>query len=492
MTERMWKTLPEAFAAHAAREPDARFAADGRGICFSYGEAFARTRAAAGLLRRDYGVRRGDRVLVKCSQNVDYLMAILACGMLGAVYVPVEQNASADRLREIAADTDGVLLIADAPLADVSFASYAAIMEAPESEETFEFPAPDALSEILYTTGTTGKSKGIAMTHAADVALAENIREGVAMKPGNTELIPLAMSHSHGLRTFYAALLNGGSVVLSDGVMNVRGFFRLMEDYAVTALDLSPSAAQILIRLSKGAFWQKAKELDYIEIGTAALPEELKEQLSANLPGVRLWNAYGSTESGRVCILDFGAFGGKKHCIGRPSVNAEIVFTDEARKPIDATPEQPGLLASRGPMNMRGYWKNPELTADVLIDGFVCTNDIGYIDGDGFVYVVGRRDDVINYNGLKIAPGEIEEIAERYPGVAECACVGKADPVAGQIPWLYAAADPGAAFDTAAFTAYLQAHLDGSKMPKAVRLIEALPRTYNGKLDRRKLAARED
>jgi len=484
-----FKTLHDAFAFHTAHTPDARFFADARGACFSYGAAMARARAAAAALRRGYGVRPGERVLVKCDQSAEYLLALLACGLLGAVYVPVEQNASADRLREIAADTESVLLIADAPFGDMPCATYAALAAAPDTEEAFAPPAPATLSEILYTTGTTGKSKGIAMTHAADLALAENICDGVAMRPGSTELIPLAMSHSHGLRTFYAALLNGGAAVLSDGVMNVRGFFGLMEAFGVTALDLSPSAAQILIRLSKGAFWQAAKDLDYIEIGTAALPEELKAQLTGHLPGVRLYNTYGSTESGRSCILEFSAHGDKKHCIGRPSVNAEIVFTDDARRPVAATPEQPGLLASRGPMNMRGYWNNPELTDSVLIDGFVCTNDLGYIGGDGLVYVVGRRDDVINYNGLKIAPGEIEETAERYPGVSECACVGKADAVAGQLPWLYVVREPDADFDPAAFTAYLQAHLDGSKLPKAVKYVDALPRTYNGKLDRKRLTA---
>ncbi len=491
MKAEMKKTLPAVFAACAASHPDRLFAADSAKK-YTYAQALERAAAAACYLKRTLCVKKGDRVLIICDQSADYLVTIMACGLAGALFVPVEQNASADRLKEIFEDTQSVLLIAGSSVDGYNCASFSELLEAPSSDAAFELPEPQDESEILFTTGTTGKSKGIVMTFGADYALAENVRTGVEMREGCIELIPLAMSHSHGLRTFYAAVLNGGAVVLTDGVMNVRGVFHMMEEHHVTALDLSPSAAQILVRLSKGAFWQAAKDLDYIEIGTAALPEELKEQLIANLPGVRLYNFYGSTESGRTCVLEFSKYGGRKSCIGHSSVNAEIVFTDDDRKPVKATKDNPGLLASRGPMNMKGYWKNEELTGTILIDGFVCTNDLGYIDDEGFIYVIGRRDDVINYNGLKIAPSEIEEVVGRYPGVVESACVGKSDPVAGQIPWLYVAAENGDDFDMNGFTAYLQQHLDGTKMPKVIRLINELPRTYNGKLDRKQLVQLTD
>ena len=189
-------------------------------------------------------------------------------------------------------------------------------------------------------------------------------------------------------------------------------------------------------------------------------------------------------------MLDFNAERGRKQCIGKPSKNAEIVFTDEERRPIDATPDRPGLLASRGAMNMEGYWKNPELTAQTLVDGFVLTNDIGYFDADGFAYVTGRRDDVINYNGIKISPTEIEEIVLGFDGVAECACVGAPDPAAGQIPRLYVVAKDGAEIDMDAFVSFLRGRVDMTKMPKSVEVLDAFPRTYNGKLDRKALAAR--
>lgn len=482
------KTLIELLAGYAETQPDIYFAADSNGVSLTYREAWHEIKHVAKNLTELYSIKQGDKVLIRCNQSVNYLVIYLACNLINAIFVPVEESASDERIRDIAEETECKLYINT--FRDESFCScvlYEELFAANIPLSAFTFPDSDDIAEILYTTGTTGKSKGIVMTHRANIALAENVKYGVVMREHNVELIPLVMSHSHGLRTFYANLLNGGTVVITNGVMNVRAVFNLMDTFKVTALDISPSAAQILIKLSKGEFWNKARHLDYIEIGTAALPELLKEQLSKNLPGVRLYNSYGSTESGRTCALDFSVDGTKRNCIGKPTKNAELVFTDDDRNPIHATPENPGLLASRGPMNMMCYWKNPSLTKEILINGFICTNDLGYFDENGNAYVVGRRDDVINYNGIKISPIEIEEVIALYPPISECACIGITDSVAGQIPKLFIVPKDNKAFDMENFQSFLSSHLDRTKMPKIVEMVETLPKTYNGKLDRKAL-----
>ena len=482
------KTLVELFAGYAKTQPDTYFAADSYGSSLTYGEAWRKTKCVTKKLAEIYKIKKGDKVLIRCNQSVNYLIIYLACNLIGAVFVPVEESASDERIKGIATETECALYINSLRDESSSVCTvYEDLLKSNDLTIDVSFPKPDDISEILYTTGTTGKSKGIVMTHAANIALAENVKYGVSMREHNVELIPLVMSHSHGLRTFYANLLNGGTVVLTNGVMNVKAIFTLMDKFKVTALDISPSAAQILIKLSKGAFWNKAKHLNYIEIGTAVLPESLKDEMVENLPGVHLYNFYGSTESGRTCALDFSFFIGKKKCIGKPSINTEIIFTDENRNPIKASPENPGLLASRGPMNMTCYWKNPELTKEILVNGYICTNDLGYFDENGYVYVTGRRDDVINYNGIKISPSEIEEVIALFPSVTECACIGKTDPVAGQIPKLFIVPKDIQSFDMEEFQSFLSSHLDRTKMPKLIEVLEALPLTYNGKLDRKAL-----
>ncbi len=299
-----------------------------------------------------------------------------------------------------------------------------------------EFPASGQIAEILFSTGTTGKSKGIVLTHANDIALAENVMFGVQMKKGNVELIPMPLSHSHGLRRTYANLVMGNSAVFTDGVTLLKKVFTLMDQYHVTSMDLSPSMLSIIFKLSKDRLGNYADRIDYIQLGSAPLSEEDKIHLSRILPKTRLYNFYGSTEAGCSCLLDFNSMSGKPGCIGKPAVNARFIVVDENRKEIKSSPDNPGFLASAGSINMKEYFKAPELTAATMENGFIYTKDLGYIDEDGYVYMLGRKDDVINYGGIKISPEEIESVVIQNPVIRDCACIPVKDALTGQAPKL--------------------------------------------------------
>lgn len=482
-------SMVEILACLSARRPEALFASDYMGNEYTYLKAWEAVRRVSYYLSEHENIQKGDTVLVECNQDVPYLIVDFACELIGAVFVPIEFNASDDKLKEIARETEAQILISRTHRLDnLNNLLFETVLNERKMLKEYSFPSGDSVAEILYTTGTTGKSKGIVITHAANVALAENIKNGVEMKDGNVEFIPIPISHSHGIRCCYANLLNEGSIVLADGLLNVKRAFQLMDKYHVSAMDISPSAAQLLIKVSKGAFWQYGRKMDYIQIGTAALTEALKKQLMDELPETRLYNFYGSTESGRSCVLEFSKEIDKDNCIGKPTKNAEIIFTDEERNPIEASRERPGLLASKGKMNMVGYWKNPKLSAEIMGKGYVYTNDLGYADKDGYIYIIGRKDDVINYNGIKIAPEEIEQIAIRYPGITDVACVPYPDENAGQVPRLFICIDENKKqFDDKLYYEYLQKHIDGNKMPKRIDIIDSIPRTSNGKIRRRDL-----
>lgn len=216
------------------------------------------------------------------------------------------------------------------------------------------------------------------------------------------------------------------------------------------------------------------------------LQEDLKQTLKMQFPNVRLYNFYGSTESGRSCVLNFNSADDKKFCIGKPTKNAKFIVTDLDRNPIISSAENTGILACAGTMNMKGYLNQPELTESIFENGYIFTSDEGYIDENGFVYVIGRIDDVINYKGIKIAPSEIEEIAGSYPGIEDCACVPIADVAAGQIPKLFIQVNNDM-FERDRFVEYLKKHIDQNKMPKELEIIDEIPRTYNGKIRRKDL-----
>lgn len=482
------ESIVEILADYAAKKADHLCIVDGAGEN-TYGQVWTATREIAKKLTA-LGVRKGDCVMVECTQDVRFLICDFASQLLGVIFVPVDKKASLERVNMVAEETEAKLFIHETEyVVEMNGIVMSEFYDDRENADDMEyvFPKGGDTAQILYTTGTTGKSKGIEVTHGNNIALAENIKYGTEMKEGNIELVPLPLSHSHALRCCYANLLNGSAIVLTDGVTRIKSVLEMMTNYHVTALDFSPSAVQVLIKLAKDKFYAFAEQIDYIQIGTAPLSEETKELLTEKFANSRLYNFYGSTESGRTCVLDFNKDRNKKHCIGKPTCNAGFIVTDDERKEIRSSESNPGLLASAGPMNMKGYWKQPELTAQTMHDGFVYTNDLGYIDEDGYVYVLGRKDDVINYKGIKIAPEEIEESVKKYAEIIDCACVPKADKMMGQVPKLFVVVRDKNAFRKIELFKFLEAYVDANKMPKEIEVIDEIPRTANGKIQRAKL-----
>ena len=487
-----YQSIVECIASHSYIQPDKLCLADSK-KALTYKEVWSDVYGLA-LHLKQLGVGKGDCVVIECTQNADYMVCEFTIQLAGGVFVPLERNAAVARVEEIAGDVEAKLLIAKKPIIDtVQFMDIETVEEFDYKGEIVlddvVFPVLEDTAEILFSTGTTGKSKGIELSHGNDIALAENVKYGTKMKENNVELIPMPLSHSHGLRRTYGNMLNGSSAVFSNGVTLLKQVFDLMDKYSVTSMDLSPSNLSIIFKLSKDRLGDYADVMDYIQLGSAPLPENDKEHLARILPNTRLYNFYGSTEAGCSCLLDFNETSGKPGCIGKPAVNAQFIVVDENRNDITATAtfDEPGFLASSGSINMKGYWKAPQLTEEAMADGFIYTKDLGYIDEDGYIYMLGRKDDVINYGGVKIAPEEIESVVVKHPVIADCACIPVKDALTGQAPKLFLQMKPGMEYDKKEFKAFLQEALDANKQPKFIELIDAIPRTFNGKIQRNKL-----
>ena len=457
---------------------------------YTYEDASERIRAfAASLQNRAYPA--GSPVLIRCTQDSTFILAVLAVQLAGYISVPLEKTAAMNRIRDILEDTGARIYIgpSDPELPDAEFIDIQELDRIPPAPgHAFAPINPDDTAEILFSTGTTGKPKGIVLTHGNNIANAENVIHGVSMKPENRELIPMPLSHSHGLRRVYANLCNGSTAVIINGVTLLKPMFEMMEKHQVTSLDMAPSILSMVLKLSKDKLGEYADQIDYIQLGSAPLVEEDKNRLMELLPRTRLYNFYGSTESGCSCILDFQHDQGRPNCIGRPTVHSSFRFVDENRNEISATPERPGLIATSGPMNMKGYLNAPELTASVTGEGYLYTKDLGYQDEEGYIYCLGRQDDIINSGGIKISPDEIESEARKYPAVKDCACVPVPDKMQGQAPKLYISlAVSRERYDSGDFRKFLKQNLDGNKVPKKIGIIDTIPRTSNGKIQRKKL-----
>lgn len=485
----MVQSIVEAIAGYAVSQPDKLCLADAKKEA-TYREVWEYIYGYAGHLR-EIGVEPGSKVVVRNAQNMEMAISGLAIQLLGAIFVPIEKNAADSRILEIIKAVDAKCYIAakemEVPCRLEKIADACSYRFEGADFETYSYPNREDTAEILFTTGTTGKSKGIELTHKSVTAVAENVIDGVEMKKDNVEIIPVPLSHSHGLRRYYANMLNGSSAIILDGVIFTKKFFDRMENLRATAVDLVPAALSSLFKLSGDRLGDFKDQIVYIQLGSAPIPGPDKERLCRLLPNSRLYNFYGTTESGCSCILDFNAMKDKKNCIGRPTCHSHFIFLDEKGQPIEATEDTPGFLACAGDMNMKGYYHAPELNDEIFWKEYIRTSDLSYVGKDGLIYMLGRQDDVIITGGSKVAPDEIEGIAAQCPGIADCACVPVDHPILGKEPKLYVVMEKGAAFDDSEIYQFLKERLEAFKVPKQIEQIEQIPRTYNGKIQRKKL-----
>lgn len=487
----MCNSIVDAMMQNSRRFPEKTALADSRGK-YSYRELAESVSRAAGWMEAN-GISAGDRIIVECTQNASFIILGLACELLEAVFVPIEKKTTVDRATHTYQEVGAKCVIGQSDYSQIgAFYNSSQVMD-----ELREFAAnrqdcsrKAGTAERLFTTGTTGQPKGIIISNGANVAIAENISSGVKMTSDTVELIPLPLSHSHGLRTCYANLFAGCTAVVIDGVMNIGQFFGLIEKYRVNALDISPTLAKLLLKIAQKGLVKYADEIEYIEIGTAVLENDTKEQLKAIFTGTRLYNFYGSTEAGRSCVLDFNEFD-DTGCVGYPTQNASVLVVDDNRDKMNSSKENPGLIAVSGKMMMDGYFRSEELTKETVVDGVLYTSDLGYIDEAGRVYVIGRKDDIINYKGIKIAPEEIENVAVRYKGIKDCACIPIEDPVCGQAPKLFVSLYPLESVNMQQFMDYLKTNLESNRVPVSIEIMEQIPRSWNGKLQRKRLKGYE-
>ena len=489
-----YTTLIEAVRSHAAQTPERPALIDSK-AAHTYSAFLEEIYAAAAGLKA-FAVGSGDRIVCECSQDASFMALNLACSLTGCIFVGVERRVADQRLTEISQQTDAALILTlrdrpDLPgrhmtvkafLADERTADTGTVRSLPD-------PHPEAACEILFSTGTTGKSKGVLLTNRANIANAQNIIAGTQMEEDSVEVMPLPLNHAHGLRTAYAHLLNGSTCLILNGITLPRVVLSKMEEFGANAMDLTPSAAEMLIQTAGEKLHALSSGIRYIEVGAAFLPESTKEKLRECFPTSRLYNFYGSSESGRCCVLNFAKVTDRPGCIGKPVPNASFCFLDEDGNAISSDAQHTGILACRGTMNMNGYWNEPELTQETIRDGYVVTADLSYMDSEGYIYVLGRRDDVINYKGIKISPEEIEEAALTCDLIKDCACVPLKDELAGQVPKLFVVIDPErkADYSEEALFEYLKSRIDDNRMPRKIEAIDEIPRTYNGKIQRKKL-----
>ena len=449
------------------------------------------------LKKRDIQV--GDRILFSAVSKPEMVAVYLGIQYAGAIAVFIDKNSTAENAAAVYEDAGASLFLTDKPMKERNgkdwgehcrVASMKQLYAAPAPEKFADYvmPGPEDMAELLFTTGTTGKPKGVILTYKAVYHILSNTIQGIGIREDERLLLPLPLNHSFALRVLRATLYQGAMVVLQNGFAFAKEVENNQTAFDCTAMVAVPASMEILRGQMQDQFVPVMSKFRYIEVGAGSLTIAQRKRLTAELPHTTIYNTWGSSESGGALftnVTEVSSHPEQIGAVGKPLPNVEVRVLDEEGNLIQSDREHPGRMALKGDMQMAGYWNRPELTAETLKDGWLLTSDMVYTDPDGYVYMLGRADDIINVGGEKVSPVEVENIACQYEFVKECACIGVADPneVLGQVPVLYLAVSTG--FTESGLQSYLAEKMERYKLPQHYVVVEALPRNRMGKIDRK-------
>jgi long-chain acyl-CoA synthetase len=465
----------------------------------TYRELSARV---AGLARELHarGVQRGDRVVVFLHNSADAAVAIFAVLEAGAVFSLLNPGTKADKLAYVLNHSGARAIVTEPRLTHVA---NAACDEAPGVSvrlvSPFDFksePLPTSgieldLAMIVYTSGSTGKPKGVMMTHANIAAAATSITTYLESRPEDVVLSVLPLSFDYGLYQLLMCVKVGATLVLEKSFTYPAVLLKKLESEGVTGLPLVPTIAAVLLQLKQIAPGMFPK-LRYLTNTAAALPRAHIERLQALFPQARLYSMYGLTECKRCTYLPPDQLKHRPESVGIAIPGTEAYVVNEGGE--RAKPGEVGELVIRGPHIMKGYWNDAEATDKALKPGpfpwekVLYTGDLFRTDDEGYLYFVGRKDDIIKSRGEKVSPKEVENVLYELPGVREAAVIGVPDPLLGAAVKAIVAVEPGAGLTERAIIAHCAARLEEFMVPSQVEFRVELPKSENGKIARRAIA----
>lgn len=477
------------------------------------------TRLAQGLHR--LGVARGDRILIYLDNSIESCLSIFGILKAGAIFSPVNPQTKSDKLSYLLNDCRAKLLIADALLARI----YApALAQAPHLRHALivhdagQRPAlapiggaelhsfsdllattdpvappcptiPYDLAAIIYTSGTTGEPKGVMLTHHNMVAAAESITTYLGNVADDVVINVLPLSFDYGLYQWLMVAQFSGTLVLERSFNYPAQVLQSITRHGVTGLPVVPTLVSLLRPLIEGGLTLPG--VRYVTNTAAALSPTHIELLARLCPQARIFAMYGLTECKRVAYLPPAELDRRRGSVGHAMPNMEVMIVDDAGHRLP--PESIGELVVRGPQVMRGYWEKPEATAERLKPGDIpgemhlYTGDYFRMDSDGFLYFVGRRDDMIKSRGEKVSPQEVENTLYSLPGVQEAAAIGVPDEVFGQAIHAYLVLASGSNYTPQQVVRYCAQRVEPFMVPKYVTFLSALPKTASNKISKKNL-----
>ena len=485
---------------------------------YRYAELLDRAQRLAGVLVTR-GVARGDRVAIYMDNSWPCVVSIFAVLLAGGVFLLINPQTKSEKLGFILDDSGARLLLTDGHLAQefvplfghgLSPAQLVSSGKLPDGHDIAAFdvvihaaaplavpPAtiPLDLAALIYTSGSTGTPKGVMQTHQSMVFARDSLIEYLRLAAHDNILCALPLAFDYGLYQLLMTVQLGATLVLERSFTYPAQVFARMAEFGVTVFPGVPTIFAMLLSA------HRREPLHFpgvtrVTNTAAALADDAATRLREIFPHALIYKMYGLTECKRVSYLAPELAESKPGSVGKaiPGTEVYLLSADGQR----TAPGETGTLYVRGPHVMRGYWNRPELSARMLKPGplpgemVLCTQDQFRMDAEGFLYFVGRSDDIIKTRGEKVSPVEVENAMHAIDGIREVAVVGIDDELLGQAIRAYVVLEPGVALSAGQIRAQCIKRLENFMVPQQIVLCADLPRTATGKVSKKALLEQTD
>ena len=480
----------------------------------------ASLRLVSGL--RSRGVTRGDRVAIYMDNTWPCVVSIYAILLAGGVFIVVNPQTKASKLRYLLDNSDARIILTDGhlssvfvpvvqqtdavehviysgslktmPVDDAGFIPFDTVLAENVPAEQFAQVIPNDLAALIYTSGSTGNPKGVMQTHQAMVFAAWSLMEYLRLSSAEKIMLVLPFAFDYGLYQLLMSIKLGATLVVERSFTFPAQIYKRMLEEQVTVFPGVPTIFALMIATSrkKGIVFPS---ITRVTNTAAALSASLIPELKKIFPNALIYKMYGQTECKRVSYLEPELIDFKPDSVGKAIPGTEVFLLSPDGEVVEHG--ESGILHVRGPHVMAGYWKQPEMTATMLKNGLLpgerilCTHDMFHMDEEGLLYFEGRSDDIIKTRGEKVSPLEVENVLLAISGIEEVAVIGVADDTLGQLIKAYIVASAAMEYSEKQLKKICLRNLENFMVPQSIVVLNEMPKTQNGKIDKKQLSAME-
>jgi acyl-CoA synthetase (AMP-forming)/AMP-acid ligase II len=464
------------------------------------------------------GIKKGDRVAIFMNNSWQCIISIYGITLAGGVFLVINPQTKANKLNYILNDCGAKLIVSESLLINELSIALKGLKEVHQviissenqqpnnlgvrfkkfdeaiakSNYELELPKiiPNDLAALIYTSGSTGFPKGVMMTHQSMVFTSWSLIEYLRLTEDERIMLILPLAFDYGLYQLIMSITIGGTLIIEQSFNFPPTIFRQIECLKPTVFPGVPSIYAVMIAMHKksGITFDSIKKVTNT---AAALPEEFVADLKKIFPNALIFKMYGLTECKRVCYLEPELNDEKPNSVGKAIPGTEVFLLSPEGNQIG--PGETGILHVRGPHVMAGYWNNEELSNKMLKPGLIpgerilCAHDLFKMDEDGFLYFLGRNDDIIKTRGEKVSPVEVENIIYRIDGIKEVAVIGIPDVTLGESIIAFITVYDQVTIIEKDIQRECMAQLEPFMVPQRILLLPEMPKSSNGKIDKTEL-----